>query len=71
MYLTRAAVKASLDAMHELSGDGTQIAHDMWFLVDDPGIGDRIWWEKNARLDPAAFERLQEDVRAYHLVTAP
>jgi phosphoenolpyruvate carboxykinase (ATP) len=35
------------------------------FLVDEPGISDRIWWEKNARIDPAAFERLQEDVRAY------
>jgi phosphoenolpyruvate carboxykinase (ATP) len=35
------------------------------FLVDEPGINDRIWWEKNARVDPAAFERLQEDVRAY------
>src|SRR3954462_15754197 len=35
------------------------------FLVDEPGISDRIWWEKNARVDPAAFERLQEDVRAY------
>jgi phosphoenolpyruvate carboxykinase (ATP) len=35
------------------------------FLVDEPGIGDGIWWEKNARIDPAAFERLQEDVRAY------
>ena len=37
MYLTRAAVKATLDAVHELSGRGTQIAHDMWYLVDDPG----------------------------------
>ena len=37
MYLTRAAVKATLDAVHELSGDGSQIAHDMWHLVDDPG----------------------------------
>jgi phosphoenolpyruvate carboxykinase (ATP) len=35
------------------------------FLVDEPGINDRIWWEKNARIDPTAFERLQEDVRAY------
>jgi phosphoenolpyruvate carboxykinase (ATP) len=35
------------------------------FLVDEPGIRDRIWWEKNGRMDPAAFERLQEDVRAY------
>jgi phosphoenolpyruvate carboxykinase (ATP) len=35
------------------------------FLVDDPGLTERIWWEKNVRLDPASFERLQEDVRAY------
>ena len=35
------------------------------FLVDDPEIGQRIWWEKNLRLDPAAFDRLQEDVRAH------
>ena len=37
MYLTRAAVKATLDAVHQLSGAGSQIAHDMWYLVDDPG----------------------------------
>jgi methyltransferase (TIGR00027 family) len=37
MYLTRAAVTATLDAVHELSADGSQIAHDMWYLVDDPG----------------------------------
>ncbi len=37
MYLTRSAVKATLDAVHELSGAGSQIAHDMWYLVDDPG----------------------------------
>ncbi len=37
MYLTRAAVKATLDAVHGLSADGSQIAHDMWFLVDEPG----------------------------------
>ena len=35
------------------------------FLVDEPGIRDRIWWEKNVRVDPGAFDRLQEDVRAY------
>jgi phosphoenolpyruvate carboxykinase (ATP) len=35
------------------------------FLVEEPGISDRIWWEKNARIDPAGFERLQEDVRSY------
>ena len=37
MYLTRAAVKATLDAVHQLGGDGSQLAHDMWHLVDDPG----------------------------------
>jgi methyltransferase (TIGR00027 family) len=37
MYLTRAAVKATLDAARDVSGEGTQIAHDMWYLVDDPG----------------------------------
>jgi phosphoenolpyruvate carboxykinase (ATP) len=35
------------------------------FLVDDPALSHRIWWEKNARMDAAAFERLQEDVRGY------
>jgi phosphoenolpyruvate carboxykinase (ATP) len=35
------------------------------FLVEEPGSKDRIWWEKNPRLDPGAFERLQEDVRAH------
>src|SRR5918998_6303210 len=35
------------------------------FLIEEPGAGDRIWWEKNPRLDPAAFERLHEDVRGY------
>jgi methyltransferase (TIGR00027 family) len=37
MYLTRAAVKATLDALHEISGSGSQLAHDMWYLVDEPG----------------------------------
>ena len=41
MYLTRAAVKATLDAVHELTGPGSQLAHDMWFLVDDPGRSGR------------------------------
>ncbi len=35
------------------------------FVVEEPGAADRIWWEKNPRLDPAAFDRLHEDVRAY------
>jgi methyltransferase (TIGR00027 family) len=36
MYLTRAAVTSTLAAVHALSGDGSQIAHDMWYLVDEP-----------------------------------
>jgi phosphoenolpyruvate carboxykinase (ATP) len=35
------------------------------FVVEEPGGADRIWWEKNPRLEPAAFERLHEDVRGY------
>ena len=35
------------------------------FVVEEPGAADRIWWEKNVRLEPTAFDRLQEDVRAY------
>ena len=37
------------------------------FLIEEPGSGDRIWWEKNPRLDPAAFERLHEDVRPIYV----
>ncbi len=37
MYLTRSAVSATLDAVHDLTADGSQIVHDMWHLVDDPG----------------------------------
>jgi phosphoenolpyruvate carboxykinase (ATP) len=33
------------------------------FLVDEPGSSEQIWWEKNVRLEPDAFERLLEDVR--------
>jgi methyltransferase (TIGR00027 family) len=36
MYLTRAAVKATLDAVWSLSGPQSALAHDMWFPVDDP-----------------------------------
>jgi phosphoenolpyruvate carboxykinase (ATP) len=35
------------------------------FVIEEPGAVDRIWWEKNPRLDPAAFDRLHEDVRTY------
>ena len=35
------------------------------FLIEESGAAERIWWEKNPRLEPAAFERLHEDVRGY------
>ena len=57
MYLTRAAVKATLDAVHGASADGSQIAHDMWFLVDEPGpLGSA------RRAAPAALSLIGEPV---------
>jgi phosphoenolpyruvate carboxykinase (ATP) len=35
------------------------------FMIEEPGGGDKLWWEKTPRLEPAAFERLHEDLRAY------
>ncbi|MGH7527411.1 MAG: phosphoenolpyruvate carboxykinase [Gemmatimonadales bacterium] len=35
------------------------------FVIEEAGTADKIWWEKNPRLDPAAFDRLHEDVRGY------
>jgi methyltransferase (TIGR00027 family) len=57
MYLTRAAVKATLDAVHELTGAGSVIAHDMWTLVDDPSPMGTA-----RRLAPAALSFIGEPV---------
>ncbi|HEU5051112.1 MAG TPA: phosphoenolpyruvate carboxykinase [Gemmatimonadales bacterium] len=35
------------------------------FIVEEPGSSDRIWWEKNARMDAEAFDRLHAAVRAH------
>ncbi len=35
------------------------------FITEESGSADRIWWEKTPRLEPAAFERLHDDVRGY------
>nr|MBA3659190.1 phosphoenolpyruvate carboxykinase (ATP) [Gemmatimonadales bacterium] len=35
------------------------------FVIEEPGTADRIWWARNPRLDPVAFERLHDEVRAY------
>jgi len=37
MYLTRTAIKATVTALHELSGPGSMVAMDCWYLVDAPG----------------------------------
>lgn len=37
MYLTRAAIKATVGALHDLCGPGSMVAMDCWFLVDHPG----------------------------------
>ena len=35
------------------------------FVLEEAGGADRIWREKNPRIEPAAFERLHDDVRGY------
>jgi methyltransferase (TIGR00027 family) len=57
MYLTRAAVKATLDAVWNMSGPGSMIAHDMWHHVDDPGPMGTA-----RRLAPAALSFIGEPV---------
>ena len=57
MYLTRAAVKATLDAVWAMSGSGSVIAHDMWHVVDDPSpLGTA------RRLAPSALSFIGEPV---------
>ena len=57
MYLTRAAVAATLDGVHDLGGPGSQLAHDMWFLVDDPGL-----FGTARRVVPSALSLIGEPV---------
>ena len=35
------------------------------FIVDEPTCTDAIWWDENRRMEPAAFDRLHDDLRAY------
>ena len=37
MYLTRVAIKGTINALYELCGPGSRLAMDCWFLVDAPG----------------------------------
>ena len=36
MYLTRNAVKATLRTIREVTGPGSQLAMDFWYLLDTP-----------------------------------
>jgi methyltransferase (TIGR00027 family) len=38
MYLTRAAVKATLGTIRALGGPGSELVMDFWFMLDDPGL---------------------------------
>jgi len=57
MYLTRAAVKGTLDAVRSIVGPGSVIAHDMWTVVDDPGLMGTA-----RRLAPSALSFIGEPV---------
>jgi phosphoenolpyruvate carboxykinase (ATP) len=35
------------------------------FVVKEPDSAPDIWWDNNAELDPGAFDRLHEDIRAH------
>jgi len=38
MYLTRRAIESTLQLLHKLTGPGSRIAMDFWFLVDAPDL---------------------------------
>jgi phosphoenolpyruvate carboxykinase (ATP) len=35
------------------------------FVVKEPGSASDIWWDSNVALDPAAFDRLHDDIRVH------
>jgi methyltransferase (TIGR00027 family) len=57
MYLTRAAVKGTLDAVRKVVGPTSVIAHDMWTVVDDPSLMGTA-----RRLAPSALSFIGEPV---------
>lgn len=57
MYLTRVAVKGTLDAVRSVVGPRSVIAHDMWTVVDDPGLMGTA-----RRLAPSALSFIGEPV---------
>ncbi len=60
MYLTRAAVGATLDALHDLTGPGSTIAMDWLRVADGPGIAAVL-----ERLGPRMLALIGEPARLY------
>ena len=38
MYLTRSAVKATLDTIRAMTAPGSELAMDFWYLLDSPDV---------------------------------
>ena len=47
------------------TGKHTGRSPDDKFIVRTPAVEQNIWWENNAPMDPAAFDTLYADMRAY------
>lgn len=69
MYLTRDAVKKTLDTIAGLAPAGCEIAFDAWFLLDDPDLR-ATWHRLSANLlsllgEPVTFSLHPEDAAAF------
>jgi methyltransferase (TIGR00027 family) len=69
MYLTRDAVKKTLDTIAELAPAGCELAFDAWFLIDDPDLR-ATWHRLSANLlsllgEPVTFSLHPEDAGAF------
>ena len=69
MYLTRAAVKSTLDAVRELAPRGSDLVFDAWFLLDEPDLratAHRLSANVLSVLgEPVTFSMHPEDVGAF------
>lgn len=69
MYLTRAAVKDTLGAVHAMSAAGSELAMDFWYFLDAPDLLSTAY-RMSANLlsllgEPVAFGIHPEDVGAF------
>lgn len=69
MYLTRAAVKATLDAIRQLAPERSELVLDAWFLLDEPDLratAHRLSANVLSVLgEPVTFSMHPEDVGAF------